>query len=283
MAVQQGEARPRSGATRQIWATPVSADVRRAAAWARLRNIPPGYPSRWRPRLVECYRMRLRSAHAPHECSTNGVKQGFTLVELLMTLALASVFGLTVLMTADSTARAFRTGATVGELERKTRDVLQRISARLESADIALAAPQLSAPFHSAWIDYQRVIGYTAGARDLGPPERIILESSPTDPDDGVDNDGNGVVDDCRIVWIENPGLATERRVVLATWIPEFMEGEIDGNLADDNGNGLEDERGLSFDFSDNQLTIRLTIQRRDADGILVTRSLFRTLTLRNG
>ncbi len=198
-------------------------------------------------------------------------------------MALASVFGMTILMTADTSARAFRTGATVGQLEARTRDVLQRISDRLESADLTLTAPQIGAPFHSSWIDYQRVTGYTAGVRDLGPPERIILEYSPLDPNDGVDNDGNGLVDDGRIVWIENPGLASERRVVLSRWVPEFMENEIEGNLADDNGNGLQDERGLSFDFFGGRLTIRLTLEQQDADGFLITRSLSRTLTLRNG
>ena len=84
-------------------------------------------------------------------------------------------------------------------------------------------------------------------------------------------------------MWIENPGLFNERRVVLSRWVSEFMENEIEGNLADDNGNGLEDERGLSFDFSDGRLTIRLTLQQEDRDGFLITRSLSRTLTLRNG
>lgn len=217
------------------------------------------------------------------ESTTAQGRTGFTLFELTIAMALAAVFGMTILMTADTTASAFRTGATVGQLESMTRDVLQRISDRLESADISLTGPQLEAPFHSDWIDYQRVIGYTAGVRDFGPPERIILEYSPSDPNDGVDNDGNGVVDDCRIVWIENPGLVGERRVILSRWVSEFMENEIEGNLADDNGNQLEDERGLSFDFSGSRLTIRITLQQQDKDGFLITRSLSRTLTLRNG
>ena len=217
------------------------------------------------------------------EFGARASRSGFTLFELMVAMALASVFGMTILMTADTTASAFRTGATVGQLEQMTRDVLQRISERLESADFPSTVPKLEAPFHSDRIDYQRVIGYTAGVRDFGPPERIVLEYSPSDPNDGVDNDGNGLVDECRILWVENPGLANERHIVLSRWVSEFMENEIDGNLADDNGNGLEDERGLSFDFSGGRLTIRLTLQQRDSDGTLITRSLSRTLTLRNG
>ncbi len=197
-------------------------------------------------------------------------------------MALASVFGMAILMTADTTSQAFRAGATLGQLEQKTRDVLQRISDRLESADLSVTNPMLEAPFHSEWIDYQRVTGFVAGARELGPPERIILEYSPIDPNNGLDDDGNGVVDDCLIVWYENPGLANERRVVLSRWIPEFLENEIGGNLIDDNGNGLDDERGLSFDFSSDRVTIRVTLQQSDSNGVLITRSLSRTLTLRN-
>ncbi len=63
--------------------------------------------------------------------------------------------------------------------------------------------------------------------------------------------------------------------------VREHLEGEID-NGADDNGNGLIDEGGLSFSLAGKTLTIRLTIQGIHPKGQLISRTLETSLTLRN-
>ena len=45
------------------------------------------------------------------------------------------------------------------------------------------------------------------------------------------------------------------------------LEGEIGGNNLDDNGNGLVDERGLSFVLEGGRLTVRVTVEKKERDG----------------
>ena len=44
--------------------------------------------------------------------------------------------------------------------------------------------------------------------------------------EDGVDNDGDGLVDEGRVVWIQNRGVLGERRAVLCNWVSETLLGE---------------------------------------------------------
>ena len=50
----------------------------------------------------------------------------------------------------------------------------------------------------------------------------------------------------------------------------------------DDNGNGLVDESGLSFDIDKERMNIWLTLERQAADGAMLTRTIGRTIAFRN-
>jgi hypothetical protein len=126
------------------------------------------------------------------------------------------------------------------------------------------------------------VTGFLNDAPVWGPPERLLLEYSPGEVDDGIDNNQNGLVDECRVVWLENPDTVNERRTVLCNWVRETLEGETPGNNADENGNGLDDEPGLCFDFDGNRVTIRLTVERLSPEGFSIMRTLERTISFRN-
>jgi hypothetical protein len=107
------------------------------------------------------------------------------------------------------------------------------------------------------------------------------LELETGEQDNGLDDNGNGLVDEGVIVWTENPGLVDERRVIRSHWVREYLEGELPNGL-DDNGNGLRDERGLCFSIEGDVLTIRITLERRDDDGRIHTKTVQTSVRVRN-
>ena len=80
--------------------------------------------------------------------------------------------------------------------------------------------------------------------------------------------------------WSRNPETNEEVRVVWTSLVSPYLEGEIPNGM-DDNGNGLIDEKGLSFVVDRNAVTIRLTLDQL-VDGRMVTKTVQTTVTCRN-
>jgi prepilin-type N-terminal cleavage/methylation domain-containing protein len=214
----------------------------------------------------------------------SGGQRGFSLVELAVAMALAGVVTAGALMVLDSTSRAYRSTAMAAELDADGRRALNRITELLITSgrsNIVPAPPGAEAPFSTGQLDFQTVTSFVGGAAVWSSTQRLEFQHSPSDPDDGVDNDGNGLIDDGRVVWTTNLGLPGQRTLVLARWVRELQARETpDGT--DENGNGLIDEPGLSFDFLGDRLTIRLTLERVVGRRRLITRTLERTVAFRN-
>ncbi len=206
-----------------------------------------------------------------------------TLIELAIAAVLLVLTAWSAILFVQSTSHAYRTETVSAELDRLARETLDAIETNLRPADQAAILPVAAqAPASLSSVGYQRGIGFLGGVIQWGNPERIQFEYDAADPDDGVDNDLDGTVDEGEIVWIENQGLAGERRMVLCRWVAENLDGEAPGNGLDDNGNGLIDEAGFCADFSTGRATVRLTLRRKDPFGNLVDRTLQRSIALRN-
>ena len=89
------------------------------------------------------------------------------------------------------------------------------------------------------------------------------------------------LIDECEAVLVMDENGPDEQTIVLAHEIREFLEGETQNGL-DDNGNGLVDERGLCFERTGDDLALRLTLESRDREGRLVTRTLETSVYPRN-
>ena len=110
---------------------------------------------------------------------------------------------------------------------------------------------------------------------------RIALELERVELDNGLDDNGNGLVDERMVVRIEDPGGPDERRKVICHDVSEYLAGEIPNGL-DDNGNGLNDERGLSFVVLGDVLTIRLTLEAPGANENMLERTVQTSVRLLN-
>jgi len=211
-----------------------------------------------------------------------GARSAFTMVETLIAITLGGMIlgaiGLTVLTGKEN----FRQGVTAASFEVRARRALDRIVAELQAADGTNLPASLNPPLGASSLQFRVCTGQAAGTPQWSAPARIELVADPRDPADGVDNDNDGVVDDGRVVLVRDVGGASEQRITLVSGVRRFLEGEF-ANAADDNGNGLFDESGLSFVIdAQRTLTIRLSLECRDPRGQPMVRTVETAVHMRN-
>lgn len=209
--------------------------------------------------------------------------RGVTLLELTISISLLALFGGAAFLATETAGKSFRTEVVSSSLNAEAHKALGIITHQLRAAD-AGEIGEVGAPFFETAIAFRRAVGFDDATETplWGDPERIELEYDPGDPNDGLDNDGDGLVDEGRLVHLINPGTPDERRSVLCNHVSESLAGETLGNLIDDNGNGLEDERGFCFIFDGTRATLRLTLAQRDKWGHLIEHSFEKSVALRN-
>jgi len=203
------------------------------------------------------------------------------MVELAISLALLSVMMGGLMIVSSSISKAVSAGTSSAALEADGEMAIRRLAAILREASSDTVTPRPAAPFSSPQVDFLRAEEWTVKGMQWNPLERIRLELRPGEIDNGLDDDGNGLIDERRVVWITNPGAASQRVVTVCQWVSEMLEGELPNGL-DDNGNGLIDEPGLCVVFEDDGATVRMTLQRRDSEGRLLTRTFERRVGFRN-
>ena len=165
--------------------------------------------------------------------------------------------------------------------EARARRTLDRVVEELSMAGIDTLFPNPVAPNWSEDFVYQCVTGVGGGVALWGTPTGLLWEREPAELDDGQDNDGDGLIDEARVVLVRNSGLANEQRTVLCSGVAEFAQGE-SAAVGDENGNGLQDERGFSVQRDGELLTLFLTLQEQVEPGQVLTTSVRTSLRLRN-
>jgi len=207
---------------------------------------------------------------------------GYSLVEVMIALVVMSfLLGALALVTMSGrgTYEQDFLNSNVDALVRRT---IAHVADELLDADRSTIALDPGAPFPSTGLDYRRGLGW-GGALLTSPTRRLRLEYMPGEVDDGLDNNGNGLIDECRVVFTPDfdnePGLTVTR----ANWVRELLEGELP-NGVDDNGNGVADEGGffVTFDPATGLFTAALTLERRNREGRLVTRTARTSVRVRN-
>jgi hypothetical protein len=205
-------------------------------------------------------------------------RRAFSLVEMLIATTLLFLAVGAIVLVSNANTQAYQTGTTSAELESKITIAMNRIVGELRMAGIqflTIGATGTSARF-------QRAEGFTAGQTVWSPQRELVLELEAGEVDDGLDNNSNGLVDEHRLVLVENVGQADERRLVLVRWVAELLEGELFGG-GDENGNGHLDEAGFFIErVDDDSMIVHLTLQRIDAQGFPITRTARTSVKVRN-
>jgi len=206
---------------------------------------------------------------------------GFTLVEALIASTLLVVLFLAVAQTSSRASDAFDEGSAEHALSTGTHRCLERITQAVEFADGGILADLGAAGVDVDHVSFRVPRGWAGTAVDWSTVIRIFAEPERGELNDGLDNDGDELVDELQVVLVESEGQPDERRTVLASGVAELFEGESANNL-DDNGNGLKDERGLSFSAVGSVVSVRLSCQRRDEAGRLLSKTAETAVRLRN-
>ena len=149
-------------------------------------------------------------------------------------------------------------------LEDQARRVLRRIAFEIMGSNRESLIPASEAPMSTDDMLYQVNLGIQDGEVVWSDPEEVALEEELG-----------------KIYWSENPNTEDARRVVWTSLVAPYLEGEIPNGI-DDNGNGLIDERGLSFVVDRNSITVRLTLERALEDGETLRQTVETTVTCRN-
>jgi Prokaryotic N-terminal methylation motif len=205
-------------------------------------------------------------------------RQGFTFFELMISMTLLTAFALSLSTMLQRTQDNYVATMRALELETNASLTIRRMRELLRGAGLSTVTPSLDQPNSSASIDFQRD---TQGTGTWAAVERIEWRLAPGEIVDGLDSNGNGLIDDGQVVWIEDFGLPTERAHILAHGVPMLFRGEL-ANSVDDNGNGLINETGLFFSFVEDTLRIGISLEKSDPRTGVIGTNLEVSLHLRN-
>lgn len=194
----------------------------------------------------------------------NHGRAGYTLLEVAIAGTILGLVMLNVSMVTRTGSAAYQAGMFDSALEDEAEQTMDRITLAVMSSSEEAIDPVPIAP-QNAWnIDYEVSLGIQAGELVLGDPERIELVP------------GTG-----QVLWKKNPDLPEQRSLVWSKSVPDLFADE-EQNGVDDNGNGLIDERGLSFDMEGSKIIVRLQLMRADADGVTRQTAKIANVTCRN-
>jgi hypothetical protein len=215
-------------------------------------------------------------------------RRGTTMVELLIAaLIMTSVLG-AIGVTVMAGSRSYEEGVARADVDGQARRLVSRVAEEFLTAS-RLSLVEGAQPWSGGEEDggdieysYRQVLGGAGGVPQLGPQRRVRLDYAQGELDDGLDNNGNGLVDECRILLMLDTGSAME--ISIGGFVREFLQDELPANDIDDNFNGLDDERGLclTFDPDTNTVMVRLTIERLTSQGRLVTSTAETSVLIRN-
>lgn len=152
--------------------------------------------------------------------------KGMTVIEVMVVVSILSAVVTAILGTLVAASRTGRTMQAVSVIEQTGRRALDEIArdlrrAQEESIELTAAPPSLT-------VSFRPVEGYADGAAVLGEPMAFVTAPEPGESDNGVDDDGDGLVDEQAIFRSEG----TTARVLMRN----VVEGSF---VVDASGPGL--------------------------------------------
>jgi prepilin-type N-terminal cleavage/methylation domain-containing protein len=200
-----------------------------------------------------------------HPGRRNGrARRAYTLIELVIAVTLLGTVMVKLTMVVHEASRAHGRETGSMALEDQARQILDRITYALVGASADTLDPTASFPFFTSGLEYTISFGIQDGEAVWSEPEYIGLVGGTS-----------------QLCWGRNIGEANERLVVWCNAVSELVEDEID-NGADDNLNDLTDESGLTFTIRDNSVSIILTLERVDKNGVALQKTVQTMVTPRN-
>lgn len=217
-------------------------------------------------------------------------RAGFTILEMLISMGVMATLFMISMRVGASSSSAYRQATTGAKLSAEAKLTVDRVAAEMQLASIGTFFPDLDAGGvrNTSSLAFQQLVDIVGATPVYGGPTPdevalIELRLSTGETDDGVDNDGDGLVDEQDLWLVRDLGAGSEVQVKLCTDVTERLEGEAAAaNGEDDNGNGLVDEAGFDIERNGDVLTIRLSVGGTDFRGQTIVRTAETAVRLRN-
>lgn len=207
-------------------------------------------------------------------------RSAFTLIELTVCLTILGTILTALGWFQISSQSSYRQTAARAEAEGRARHAAVRVMEELTGVGTNTLVPDPTSNFGTSTIVFQKPTAVTvAGVITWSASSRLELQND--EANDGVDNDGDGLIDERKLVLVRNVGTAAEKTIVLCNGVPELAPGEF-GNNIDDDGDGIVDEAGFNVQRTGDLLRISLTVERALSDGTTVESTISNSLVLRN-
>lgn len=173
-------------------------------------------------------------------------RSGFTLIELMITLALTGLLMHSITTVVQSSVGLYRSSSEIMDLEARGSRAMQRIVQSLRGTRLNSIAALPTPPLSAADIQFTRYEGFSGVEAEVSDPIQLRMDGD-------------------ELLWVESPLLPEERESGWVSGVPALFAGETLNNL-DDNGNGYTDEPGLYFARDGVMVEVGLTL----TDGDLV-------------
>lgn len=221
--------------------------------------------------MIRSYRTNARAARA-----------GTSMVEVLLGVTLLALMLGSIGVVSLSSKSAFSRGTSRCSVELRSGIVESDILDELEMAIGDSFTPALAPGVPVATLQYERAMGWD-GNDVVRSNDRVLRwELEPGEANNGGDDDGDGLVDEGLLVLVDDFGLPSQTRRILARGVAEYLDGEMP-NGVDDNSNGLVDEPGFLVVPRGGTLDVNLTLSAAAADGSeIVERTVRTSVLLRN-
>ncbi len=206
-------------------------------------------------------------------------RRGLTMVEILIsTFIFATVLGLIGLTMITGTG-TYQADMQTSQQYSKANSLLDHVVKEFAMVRTNSLNPNPVSPAHTASLQFQQLDDYVAGGMVWSALRRIEWQMATGELNNGMDDNGNGLIDEGNVVLITDDGGMNELTLNLGSNVAEYLEGETPNGL-DDNGNGLLDERGLCFVRVGNTLIVRITTQTVGELGHVTSKTYTTAVTL---
>ena len=131
---------------------------------------------------------------APRPRIPDRSRAGLSLVETMMVVSLLTVVAVTVGKSFLDSSRAYSAVTLMMHTTSRAQTILDRLEAEIITGKFLSIVPV--SPFKSNSLTFQKIVGVTNGVPNFGNPFHIEVFPVETNPTDGLDNNGNGLVDE---------------------------------------------------------------------------------------
>ena len=212
----------------------------------------------------------------------NTSHSGFTLIELMVVLSIVTLMLSVVGMFQWRSQESYEQTSAQAHAQNACRIAATRALEELTGAAISRFVPDPTSALGTDNLTFQRPTGVDGfGAVTWSDQSRLALAMDTNEIDNGLDDDGDRLIDERRLVLTRGVNTATPQAVTLAHGVAEWFPGEVN-NVVDDNGNGIVDEHGFSMRRIGDLLVLRLSIEVPHSDGQIARWTVETASRLRN-